>query len=91
MRDGGSLKPYLRRCLRQSGWIVGFLLLVWTLSMPLGSVLFVVAFLRFETEMGWRQAVIGGVATLVVLVAMAEFMNLAFPPSLWDPLARWIG
>lgn len=85
----GSISPIFLGFVRHLGWIIGFLLLAGSISLPLASAIYVIGFLRLEADVSLRGAVIGAVATVAAIALLQRVMNLGLPPTLWEPLGRW--
>ena len=85
----GSLAPVLRGFAVHMAWILGFLLLAFLFSLPVGSFIYIVLFLKFQSEMSIRSAIVGAFFTIVAMYVLRTFMDLGMPGSVWNPLGTW--
>lgn len=84
--EGSQLAPTeaLRRAARYWGWLLGFVVLIWLVGLQGAVLLFLSAFLAIEARMAWWRIGASVAATLIVLGAFRNIMNLRWPSSLFD-------
>ena len=70
------------RVVRFVAWPIGYVLMIWLVSMPLATAIFLVAFLSLEAEFRWHWSLLSAGVVVALLFAFSEAFTIHWPPSL---------
>jgi hypothetical protein len=78
-----------RRVLTTFGWIVGFIATVYLLGFPVSVPLFMLIYLRYQSDLGWLQAIVTAAITWAFFYGLFQWMvHIQFDPG---AIQAWLG
>ncbi|ARK29763.1 tripartite tricarboxylate transporter TctB family protein [Halalkalibacter krulwichiae] len=81
--DGTLFHPNLKLALKYMGWVGAFLLCIYIIGFKVASALFLLTFLKIESNFTWFRTVLSVALVVLFLIVFGDwYLNLNWPKNL---------
>ena len=80
--DEGLFHNNIRSVLRYTGWIVGFIVVIYIAGFVVASFIYLVLFLFFEARIGVVKTILSSGIAVIVIIFVSKLLELKWPSNL---------